>query len=311
MSSNVDESGYSVINDTQERLVYVNIYIITTIGLILAILILYSYITNLQQIKTSGSNNNKYYRYAIICGIISCTLSIILYIMVIFFSSDLILPLDFAANLEISTMIDSLLILFWLTEKIACYYAFVFIYTSKYNKTYIQTSLKIIMILVFIATAFGGLLYAISDAVTSSLDEILFGETHNIHVIIPVKTKVTTTSVISAGVVALADFILLIILIYKYYSNKGTKGIVLLCCSFITWILLMIINFTNADIRFLIGYIPIVVDTVCLFLMFDSNQEIYSNLCGCVCGGSTTYQSVQNDMNITEIDQGDESQELM
>ena len=171
----------------------------------LAILILYSFITNLHRIKRSGSDNNKYHRYAIMCGIILCALAVILYIIVICFSSDLILPLDFAENLEIFTMIDSLLIMFWDTEKITCYYAFVFIYSSKYTKRSIDASLKIMMVLVFVATAFGGLCYGISDAVTSSLDEILIGETRGIHLIIPIKTELTITvsmAAFSSGVSA-------------------------------------------------------------------------------------------------------------
>ena len=89
----------------------------------------------------------------------------------------------------------------------------------------------------------------------------MVGETRNIHIIMPTRSEETVTSMIAAGILILINFIILIVLMYRFYSNGVRKATVLLSCQLLTWIVLFIINATESDIKFLMGSLVIIIDT--------------------------------------------------
>ena len=276
-------SGYSVITDTQERLLVFDTYITSTIGITLGIIFLSSFIRNLRK---NTNSEDKYYRSAVICGITSCSLAILMFFIRLFFTTDLIFPFDFGENLEGSTIVDSVLIILWGAEKVTSYFGFVFIYTSLASQGSIETVLKVMMVFVCLGYIALSLFYGISDVVTTDAEEISVGETRGILFLLPVTNDTPTSVIISASLFSFIELVAVAVLVYKFYSNGIRKGIVLLSISFLAWMSMFIADIAGADYRYFVGSMVIVVDIVCLFLIFDDNQEIYNNLCGCICGGS-------------------------
>ena len=286
------ESEYSTITETQERLIIVDCYIISSIGLTLTILILYS-LTNLRR-KYKRSISYKYDRLAVICGMISCITAITIFLIKILFTTDLILPLNYSKNINIATTLDTFILIFWVTEKLTFYYGFAFLYASLFSKGSMDNLLKITMVLFGVIAILNMIFYLIFDVNTAELNEISVGEKRGIYAILPISDDESETVKIAAGIGILADFIMVILLIYKFWANgtrkgnkNGSKGIVLLCISWVLMMVFFISNVANFDIKFLIASMVITVDVICLYLMFEDNQDIYDNLCGwCGCCGS-------------------------
>ena len=156
-------------------------------------------------------------------------------------------------------------------------------------------------------------IYFTMDLMTTKLDEIFVGEKRGIFGVMPVTAD--TPSIAAFMVAILVEFVLAIVLTYRFYSNgtklgdrNGTKGIVLLVISCLGWIFLFGIYRSNADFRFAIGCLPTLIDVICLYLMFEDNQETYNNLCGYICGGSK-YEPVQVDDEDDQV--YDDNQQLV
>ena len=309
-----DTSGYFVLNDLEERLIIFDIYIIGTIGLTLAIIMLYSLICMRRESKTKSLN--KYYRYAITCGIISCISYIILYVIRIL-STDLIFPVNFADNINGATIIDSFIFIFWGLEKLFFFYGFSLLYCSLYSKKEIGNLLGSMMAIYGITLIFYEIYLFVSDIMTTELNEISHGENRGIYVIITTNNNEPPVPVlIVAAIAIITDSCMEILLIYRFYvngikngDNNGTKGVVLLLISFISWTFIFSINMTSSDIKFFYFNIPIIIDLICLYLMYDDNQQIYDILCGCI--GSKYKQIKPIDDNENEEDVEEESNQQL
>ena len=318
-SSNSDASEYSAITDTQERLIIIDFYIISTIGLTLAILILYSLINLRRKYNEVNIASYKYYQYAIICGILSCISAIISYLIKILFLTDLIFPLNYSKNINIATTLDAILTIFFISEKLAFYYGFSFLYTFLFSKESMDNLLKIVMVLVGIGMIISVVFYFISDVMTTELDEIGVGEKRGIYIILPLTDTQSMSVKITSGIGICLDFIIVILLIYRFYVNgtrkddgNGTKGIILIFISSCLMIAFLIGNNGNFDIKYLLSSMVLMVDIICLYLMFADNQEIYNNLCKCMlcCGSSSKYRAVEM-VDVDDInDAGNENVDL-
>ena len=263
---------YSEMTDTQERLMIIDIYIISTIGATLSILMLYSLIK--KKSTSYPKSTDKYYQYAINSAIISCAAALTTYLVKIIFSTDLVFAINYSANIEIATTIDAFICLFSAIEKIAFYFGFAFIYSSIYSPQSMDYGLIIMMVIFAVATSGYTLFYFVADLWTSNLDEISVGAKRGIHAVLPFGSDDSSTAVmISGGVGMFADGVMTCVLIYKYFSqNNGRKGAILLCISFLFWVVFGVINMADIDMKYVYFSIIWIVDTVCLYSMFDDTK---------------------------------------
>ena len=310
----IELSQYTQISENEERMVIVDYYVIGTIAATLSTLILFS------MTKVNRNTDNKYYRYAIICGIISATSATIFFSIRILFCTDLIFPYNYAKNVNIATLLDSFLFIFWTIGKIAFYFGFTYLYLSLFQKDKIDILLKILMVVVVIGICTYMIMYFTLDVMTTEFDEIFVGAKRGIFGVMTVHVD-ETPSIAAFMIAIVAEFALAIVLTYRFYSKgtklgdrNGTKGIVLLVISCLAWIFLFgiysILYYTDKHLyfEFAIDGLPTLIDTICLYLMFEDNQEIYNNLCGNICGGSK-YEPVQVDDEDDEVD--DDNQQLV
>ena len=95
-------------------MVIIDYYVIGVIGATLSTLILFSMIKMNQKVNLNAGS--KYYRYAIICGIISAASATIYLSIRILFCTDLIFPYNYAKNVNIATLLDHCKssVLFWI-----------------------------------------------------------------------------------------------------------------------------------------------------------------------------------------------------
>lgn len=290
-----DSSGYTLISDTQERYSIFDIYMTCTIGATLSVLMLSTLTSLLNHANTNRQSiNTTYYRYAIICGIFS-SLSALLFYLFRFVSTDLILPTNFLMNdVNIASLWDAFMMLNWTMEKIAFYYGFSYLYLSLTNKNSMDVLLKIMLILFVIAIMINSICYFTNDLMTSELTEISHGEKRGIYAVLLANANLPLYVLIVCMIGLLIDVFIVILLIYRFNLNKNRKGIVLLSISSLTWVIWWIAHSMDSDIKFVIDSLPTVIDTICLFLMFDENQGLYNNFCGCLfCGVGSKYESIQ------------------
>eukprot|EP01084_Bolivina_argentea_P075148 136247_1 len=210
--------------------------------------------------------------------------------------SSLIIPTEefMTNNLKFVTMIDSIVFILWLIFKVLFYYGFTFLYLSIFEEqNKIDNYVKFMMVFVFIMTFTYGILMIVDDIQMTSDEEISITEKYGIYV--PLGTNCLFGSVaveIISGIMILTDFTYVSVLIYRFvsgvkrlnnYYTQSIKGIILLCISSGVFVVVIVAYATDSDAKFIFNNISGVADTVCLYLMFQSNVELYNNLCGCFC----------------------------
>ena len=69
----------------------------------------------------------------------------------------------------------------------------------------------------------------------------------------------------------------------KTAIEEGVKGVVLIMASSTVYCIVIAINGFDLDLKYGVTWLWIIIDDICLFLMFKGNESIYNNLCGCLC----------------------------
>eukprot|EP01084_Bolivina_argentea_P125246 221930_1 len=187
---------------------------------------------------------------------------------------------------------DSFVLIFWSMTKVSMYYGFTFIYLSLFKKDKIDVYLRIFMVFIFIATLSYVTVYFIDDLMSSSLKEISVTKKRSIYIASLINAGTSLSVAIVGAIAILSDLIYVGVLIYSYIkqvkqTNKNhsdaIKAVILLSISTTVFVFLSVCISTNSDIKWLVFNPQLTIDTICLFLMFKSNQLIYDNLCGCLC----------------------------
>ena len=291
-----EEMAYSEITDPQERMMLFNVYVIGSMGILLSIQMLYSLS---KTYKKLNDDQDIYYIYAVIFGI-TLTICSTLFFLIRLLSNDLILPIDqlFTNHIGIMSMIDSIIILLWLMIKICLYFGFTFIYLSIFEKERVDVCLRILMTFITICTVIYMIEYLINDLMSVSSEEICLTSKRGIYIINVVimytssdNNHISMSIMLTAFVAFLTDFVYIFTLLYRFIANaathekyyfQGIKGMVLICISSIVPISTAIITVFNLNLQYLLGNMQVLIDIICLFLMFNRNETMYNELCGCL-----------------------------
>ena len=83
-------------------------------------------------------------------------------------------------------------------------------------------------------------------------------------------------------------------------AREAIKGTVLVMVSSVTFYFPAAMIVLDFDVKYLLTNISIVMDSICLFLVFNEQTFLYKNMCGCLCDKCcvgyayrTRYESIQ------------------
>jgi len=300
------EDNFLSITDTQTRLWIFDTYVFGGIGIAASIMMLCS----LTSIK---KRHSYHYNAAINCNIASAT-CLLFYILFKLISNDLVFPITHSlVNHDLYTAImATLFCVLWLIHKLLFYYGFTLLYVALFEKETIETKFKVMMVLLFVATMANGLAYLIDDILVDTAYDIGRTETYGIYL-----TNIFPDPAISIEIIAsialIIDLQYVTYLIYCFISESkrvgrgypiAKKAGVLLSISSAVFIVVTIGTALDSDSKFLVDNVQLMVDSLCLFLMFTENEWIYSKMCCCLTPNQAKYEiaEIESDAVDTEED---------
>eukprot|EP01084_Bolivina_argentea_P254773 428382_1 len=317
-----EPSGFSELSDTAERFFIFDVFAMGSIGFATAfyIFLILKGESSKTQANIVSNLSNMYYGYAIKCAMISVTCSIIIFLIKIFFINNLLIPWNFEADNHFASVIDSIYASFMAIGKSFFYFGFTFNLASlmfiKTNKS-MSTFIKMLMICMILAVVILCIVWIITDASSYSKKEIGITETFGFHISMFVGHQGANLVIIVIFLI-IVDSVYFIILLYRYTAllrrdmrdddkDNGVKGVILITISSIVWYINVTMIALDLDSKYLFTSFQIIVDDVCLFLMFKNSQVLYDSLCGClfnkccskiIYGGK--YQPVAQNMDVDE-----------
>eukprot|EP00483_Globobulimina_turgida_P004355 UN04364 len=109
---------HSLITEEQERMMIFDVYIIGTVGITIALMVIYSLVNN-------DKDDSKYYKYAIRCGITQSIALIVWYLLKLLLN-DLVIPSDefMKNNISFASICYSFETFAWSIAIISFYYGY-------------------------------------------------------------------------------------------------------------------------------------------------------------------------------------------
>merc|ERR1719189_1551787 len=202
-------------------------------------------------------------------------------------SNDSILPIShFIIDNVICTRVNQFVyILSWSCAKLCLYFGFALLYIASFEKKRVGILFKILLAFVFIGSVGFFLVYLIDEFSMASSYEIVVTETFNFN-FMNVYPQDSFTISLMALIGLVSDLLYIVHLIYCFVREARRRGeakhrviaikaTVLLNCSCLAYCGLMATYTLAGKAGWLIDNVPLLVDSVCLFLMFSENEQIY------------------------------------
>eukprot|EP01084_Bolivina_argentea_P280315 479359_1 len=287
------DTDFSVISSTEESFLSFALFFLNPIGLFIGCLLLVILIRNFRA-------NDTVIPYAVYSAIGSIAFHILLYFNDIFLANNLFIRWKFTdSNMHWATITDIISTVSYSVAKLLFYFAFTFhvlsVFTN-YEDRKMELFLKIWMGFIGFICIIIMIVVCIDDATTNSSKEIGITSPHNIYVTVLASHKGAKVAKVAITSIILFDVVFFFVLIFvyikklKYLQNKAgakdrkhlemmTKGITLVIYSCITFWIFIIFVVTDIPLKWW-GSFDITSDTLCLFLMFEFNNNLYNILCG-------------------------------
>eukprot|EP01084_Bolivina_argentea_P173186 299972_1 len=260
---------HSQLNELEEGMFVFGVFIISPMGIIIAILILF--ILNQQRDEIKNKMSFKF-------AVLSVVASLLIYLFSILFCNDLLIPWQYNGKHQTFVSItDSISNFFYVSGKVLFYCSFTFVVLPLIEKNSSKICLKIWMVFACLTLFILVLIRVFIDITEQSVKEIGVTSKHNIYVTMIMGHEGKDQMALVAIIVLIVDILYFCILLYLFITQlkktrlkneKGIKGIVLIsiACS-IYWIVLLLFGGLSS-LRW-ISYFDIISDDICLFLMFE------------------------------------------
>eukprot|EP01083_Nonionella_stella_P011697 33205_1 len=304
MTANLEEdmNDFSLLSPSEECIFLLHAFVISPIGMVMAIYILKSLQSELQQ----TDDNQKYTKKAIYCAIASVFGTFLLCVGNIFFHDDLIIPWNYKDyHYHLSTVNDIMNQTVYFSAKICFYCALTFHIQSilhKYDQRNGASSLlSVCMVIISLLILILGIIYAVDDSITYSMKQTGITQRKHIYLTMYLSHEGAYNAHIAMTMCAAIDLVYFFVLIYVYitrlksvteysinfacdgFNEKGIMCAVLVVFACVVFWIMSVAIALNWQIKWIMSMLDYLSDDICLYFMIVSNsQKLYYKLFGFV-----------------------------
>lgn len=281
-----EEEKYSQLSEAEERFYIAGTFIGGTIAILSAVFIIgrYIYIGSIKRME------NKYYRIALRIATIAAFFPIISGLIMISMGNNLIIP--WKNDSKLVSISDSLIVSSSAIGRMLFYFSFTFHLQSLLQTDKMTLFLKIWMSFVLFAYIIITTLFIIDDSMNHSTKEIGTGSYHNFKIAMYLGHDGADIAQHLMITLVLVDVTYFMVILYYFInslkllpnaSENGIKGVILIGISAVIFYIGLIADGFELDFKYLWAFLPVIVDNVCLSLMFKENNLLYNGVCGALC----------------------------